>query len=301
MIAIGSAVNNFYLGRKDDNSANEYICWDEEEKKEIEAEIGLTKKDERHSNHSSVVYVKDSIHYTIHDIKKLAVFQDIEKYLFLPKYKRIMAPPLLVYAWTKTRAAFRNDNLADWENNIVTASFLYHKYMKKISEKLKFRARIWSSHLTYFGAMAFGAHFKEHTFKEYTEYTEHSLFDLFRYNGHFSLYEKCLITTFTRSRVLSSAFFDTLSKEDQLGLVMERLYVDCSNEFIIEELLYEAKEQIPTIDLFKTVIMYRCSQNSLSWFRDYLIHNYNDIMSEFDEKFVGELYEAVKWQKLENV
>lgn len=301
MIAIGSAVNNFYLGKKDDNSANEYICWDEEEKKEIEAEIGLTKENERHSNHSSVVYVKDSIHYTIHDIKKLAVFQDIEKYLFLPKHKRMMAPPLLVYAWTKTRASFRNDNLADWENNIVTASFLYHRYMKKISEKLKFRARIWSSHLTYFGAMAFGAHFKEHTFKEYTEYTERSLFDLFRYNGHSSLYEKCLITTFTRTRVLSSSYFDALSKEDQLGLVMERLYVDCSNEFIIEELLYETKDTTPTIDLFKKVIMYRCSQNGLSWFREYLIHNYNDIMSEFDAKFVGELYEAVKWQKLENV
>jgi len=301
MIAIGSAVNNFYLGRKDDNSANEYICWDEEEKKEIEAEIGLTIEDKCHSNHSSVVYVKNGINYTIHDIKKLAVFQDIEKYLFLPKYKRVMAPPLLVYAWTKTRASFRNDNLADWENNIVTASFLYHKYLKKISEKLKFRIRVWSSHLTYFGAMAYGAHFKEHTYKEYTEFTEASLFDLFRYDNHQSLYEKCLITTFTRTRVLSSSYFDALSKNQKLGLVMERLYVDCANEFLLEELLYTGKEGIPTIDLFKTAIMYRCSQNGLNWFREYLIHNYNDIMSEFDAKFVEELYEAVRWQKLDKV
>src|SRR4030042_2069618 len=294
MIAIGRAINNFYLGRKDEESANEYICWTEKEKEEIQKEIGLTEENKFHSNHSSVVYIKDGNSYTIHDIKKLVVFQDIEKYLVLPPGKRVMAPPLLVYAWAKVRGSFRNDNLNDWENNMVTASYLYHKHVKNLSDKLIFRVKLWVSHLTYIGAMAFGAHFKEHTFKEYGHFTEASLFDLFKYEGHKSLYEKCLIMTYTRSKELSMPYFESLDKDQQLGLVMERLYVDCANEFILDELFYTSKEEVPTIELFKTVIMYRCSQNGLSWFRDYLIHNYNEIMSDFDERFVDELYEAVK-------
>ena len=80
---------------------------------------------------------------------------------------------------------------------------------------------------------------------------------------------------------------------------MERLYTDCSNEFILDELLYNEISGLSTEVLFKTSIMQRCSQSIYPWLTDFISENYNEIMTEFDPHFVDSLFDAIKFKTLD--
>jgi len=301
MIAIGTAVNNFYLGKtKLDSDTMEFICWTDEEINELKEEYSLKQEQICHKNQSSITYKVGTKYFTIHDIKPLPVFRYFETHLFMPSKGRRIAPPLLTYAWNKARATFINSDLNNWESYITTHSFLYNKFIKTAPKYYKTQLKTWANSLTFFGAMGHGANYSQYKFSTYDYYTEESLLNLFAYSDLGSIYNNISLSLPSGEKKLSKHLFDRLDHEKQLGLVMERLYTDCANEFILEELLYNEITGLSTEVLFKTSVMQRCSQSTYPWLTDFITENYIEIMEEFDPNFVDSLFNAIKFKTLEN-
>lgn len=297
MMIVGRAANNIYLGLEDELPPNEFICWNNEEVKNIKEKLKVKEKDVCHTNNASVTYHTEGKYYTIHDATKVAVFESFKRHAFTAT-KVTLAPLSFVYSWTRAKATYLSSNLEDWEDNIKTHSHIYETYMKDVPEKWHRRTDLWAKYLIFFGAMGYKQSYIPHQYKSYDLFTEDSLFDLFKFDRPSSLWQDSLLCLTSGKTQPSQSLWKCLSDENKLELIMERLYVDCANEFLIDELVeFDATTQ-DIVRLFKKAIMFRCSQPNNPWLTTYMLTHFKLIMSSFDEYFPDYLADAIQWNLL---
>jgi len=302
MIAIGNAANNFYLGKVDKDPAHlEFLCWEDSEVEELIKEFKVGETLAKFTNNVSKTYLLTDKYLTIHNVAKMPFFKTISRSLITTANSRRIASPMLTYSWCKVKSSFLCDNIDNWEQDVLTCATLYKKYFSNLDSSMTFRLSTWKNSLIFFGAMGFGSSYEHYSFKPYTDYDENTLLDLFKHDDLGSIYKNTLLAISGGKFQLSKALFDRLPANKKLGLVMERLYTDCTNEFILDELLYRNVTELSTLALFKTTVMNRCSLSEFPWLTYYIIHNYPVIMKEFDPHFVDELFEAIRDRLIEPI
>jgi hypothetical protein len=300
MIAIGNAVNKFYLDQDMQDTDNiEFICWTEKEIEKVQKEHKLKKSIICHSNTVTRVYKKHNRFISIHDATATPVFNLFKKHYPAIEFSNDIAPPTFTYAWAISHLDFIHNNIEDWVMHAKVANELYIKYYKEANPTFLMAARTLASHLTRFGALGYSSTFTPHKYKDYTDFSEESLFDLFKYNNQPSLFQKCSLETHTGKTVLSNAIFKRLPYKEQIGCVLERLYVDYANEFLINDYLYQEPDEMDILKLFNKCIMYNSTRKLTTWFQEFIIHNYNEIINAFDFNFIDELEDAIMYNMLD--
>ena len=301
MIIVGKAANNFHLGIEDDSIPNEFVCMTKEETDNITKKLKLKKEDICHNNFASDTYLSNGHYYTIHNVERMAAFNTITKHIFVDPYRTKVAPLSLVYAWARTRARFQSKDVSTWEQYITMYNYLYQNRFKELSKEFHKKSEAWSNHLVFFGAMGYRQEFNAYEFKEYGIFTEESLFALMSKNGVNSSFITCLLSISKGGTMLSKTMFSHSSASFKLEVVMERLYVDLANEFLLDEIVYKEIHKDETLTLFKKIIMRRCSQLEKPWFADYILENYSTIIKEFDPLVVDKLKDGIEWDMLTQV
>jgi len=296
MIIIGRAANNHYMGIEDRLPPDEYICWDTEEKSKLIKKLNLKTVDICHKNSGSTTYKFNSGKLTIHLATDHPVFKELNRHIFRIKDKNIMSPLLFTYSWTRIKALFQSADINTWEENIKTHTYLYKKVIKNYPAKWLRLLDIWSSHLTFFGAMGYKQIYSEHSYKPYSTFTEKSLFSLFMHDGTTSAWADSILFTVDGPGKPSQSLFKRMEPKRKLAAIMERLYVDCTNEFILDELMFRDMSGLTIEQMFKNVVMWRASSARYPWIANYIITHYDDIMNEFDDYFVDQLEDAMKYQ-----
>lgn len=301
MIIIGNTANHYHMGLADKLPPDEFVCWTNKEKLKLIKRLKLKGRNVCWTNKATTVYKKNDTYITVHEAEKFPVFESLKKFVFISDNKDIIAPMVFAYAWTKAKCTFLCSDLDIWEKNIITHTYLYKKYMQYYPKKLERRADTWAGHLTFFGAMGWKQDYREYQYREFDTYTEDSLLMLFRYNGTVSAWKESLLTESSGKQTPSRTRFKYMSDKERLGAIMERLYVDCTNEYVFPEMIYKEPSGLTTYDMFRHTVMNRCAQAASPWIGSYIITHYDEIMEEFDPLFVDQLADAVDWQMLTKV
>ena len=299
MLVLGRAANNYYMGINNDESPNEYLCWNKEEQNTLIKELKLKDEDICFRNEVSTVYERNGSKFTIHDAEVLPVFKSIGRYIPIIDGKYEMAPLLVVAAWAKAIALFRQEDINNWHNFANTYSYLYPT-IEKLDSKWRKRLRVWTSHLTFIGALSYNHDFMPYKYKDYNYFTEDSLFKLYKSDGFYSYWKK-LTGGSSDKKSPNYTMFSKMSHQDRIDAVLERIYVDCTNEYLLEEILEGKSSEEATIDLFKKSIMNRCSQPNFPWLAEFIVENYKEIMEEFDPYFTDNLMDAIQYKMLKEV
>lgn len=292
MLIVGNVANRHYNGGHD-RALVEVLCLENHMDKVKKALNILGPPMDKDTLSST--YLVAGTRYKIYNSSQLPVIAEIvNTHVDTPEVIRI-ASPLATFAWSLMMARYRHRYIRDWEENATVASLLYSKYMKYSSERSHRLAKVSAMMLTGCGAMSKGVMLKGHEYKAYIYYTRDSLLDL--YSGATgSKYDAMVLSDHENKRnrdTLSKTKFDSYPTDVKIEAIMERLYMDTANEFLLPDMLEKTNSEIAVKMQFKTSIMNLCSQSTNSWFTDYVICSYNRIMEEFDPNCASQLYDAM--------
>lgn len=291
MLIIGNVANAHYINARN-NGLVEVLCL-EESLDVVKKALFLTDPP-IDKNSLSSTYLFAGTRYLIYNSSQMPIIKEILKtHCDVPERMKIVSP-LITFAWTLMKSKYIHKFFSAWEENAIVCSTLYEKYMKHSSRKGLKIARTSSMMLTGCGALARGCEVKPYEYKAYTYFTRESLIDL--YGAAISKYKGLVISNYINARnrdILAKVKFDNYTYDAKLEAVMERLYMDTANEFLLPDMMEKNNSDVSVLMQFKTSIMNLCSQTINPWFTDFIIYNYNVILEEFDPNCANILYDAI--------
>lgn len=179
----------------------------------------------------------------------------------------------------KSKLKYRNTNVLEWEKNILKYNF----YMNKkplFPEKYLNMFNTLSKSLVYYNIIQKDVLPNYKKYSTNVKYTEDSLINLFSKDG-ISIYE------YIRFSLLEQDIpkdWTMLKHRDRIEAVMEKLYSDTVLEYISK---YDDIKEDDAIIYFKTSIMNISTNVEFpTWFRNFIISNYNEIISNYKSSFL---------------
>lgn len=292
MLIVGNVANRHYLDSPS-NSLVEVLCL-EDNKDNVKRALGINSTS-IDTTMLSDTYLHRGTRYIIYKSSQVPVITELLlTHCDVPE-RITIASPLATFAWTLMKSKFLHKFINSWEENITVCSTLFNQYIKYSSHRAAQLARTTSLLLTGCGALSRGCKLKGYEYNGYNYFTRTSLFDLYG-SGINSKYEGLALSrnkNGANKDILSKTHFENYSYESKIEAIMERLYVDTANEFLLPDMIEKVDSEIAVKVQFKTSIMNLCSQSSNPWFTEFVICNFNTIMEEFNPNCASILYDAL--------
>lgn len=298
MLIIGDLATNFYYDIVNipdidiihSNSNEELI------KKHLEI-----KSEPLYSYGALNTYTENNKIFNLYNSDKLLVLKSILKDNMADNDEIKIASPKVLFSWISMKTSYIHNNLKKWENNMLIYHYLYHKYFKNFSEKELVKLKYSITHINILGAMGFEMQHKSYQYIEFHTFTKDSLYDLFTIHPK-SLYKQILIKKHSiYGDLLSKRHWDKLIYSHKIDTVLERLYVDSSNEYLIPEIMYGQINSYSVLELIHKSIMNLCTGVNSVWLSKFVKENYCEILDNVDLLFADTLYSAIKDNELTDV
>ena len=138
---------------------------------------------------------------------------------------------------------------------------------------------------------------KIHKSAPFCTYKKSDLYELVTSSTR-SLYERCLMNKHSEEEMIAEYVFRNMSNEEKIGAILEKLYVETINEYIIPELEIYNRMPKDINNLFMNTYMNYCSGYYNFSMINYAIENYNEIMARYSEKIISVVFKHCVDNKL---
>jgi hypothetical protein len=138
--------------------------------------------------------------------------------------------------------------------------------------------------------------------RKFDTYDKEDLYNLFSFTGN-SQYLSLLFNPYNLdNEIIVQENFDKMNNDKKIFSVMEKLYVECTNNYIIPYIKDNHKFPENLFELFLKTFNNIISIYQNYNFNNFAIHNYLLILEYFDESmFTSVLYYAIKNEKMKTL
>lgn len=250
------------------------------------------------------IYSTPKGRFMFYDANRLPILNEIYNSSFSHR-QLTFAPPIYMYAWAtnKARLLHADTNLEEWERSVAIHNHLRMEYFGRhiVADYEKKLGRITADMVT----MNFERpDYKPegYVYKPFDVYRREDLFELFASeHREKSLYEGILIApkaNFRHMRDMASYMkWCKYTHTEKLDAIVERLYVDVCNEFLIDEMTQGWTAKTFSFSLREMVtlaFMYAITDVDHVWLSRFILENYEDIWKRIDLNALDLLYEATQ-------
>ena len=286
MLVIGDLNSNNLIHDNFKILNKEFICEDSNEIVNHVEKFKLKKQNIINANNYSISYKKRGTIYTFHDASNYLILESLCKLSANTKFKTKYASKLSEWAICKSRLKFVHDKVESWANRVETYLDLNDE-LDKYSPDIKKKVNSMSIGLTASNIKTYGIKKSPYKFREFDTYTKNSLYELVSKNSN-SMYKKIVLNPHSNKSddYAVDNLFNKLSYDQKINAFIEKIYVQMINEYVIPEL--EIYKRIPTnlFEIFIITFMNIASHYSSFTFINFGIHNYYNIIGNFDERMI---------------
>lgn len=242
--------------------------------------------------------------YILHNVDELFVLSKMYEEV-VGEREWSFASRLHMYAWAKGASRFRHHDVREWESSCRVFNQLHKKHFSPvISKESAEEANRLASKLL--ALIAYSPTIKngKYEFLDFNYFTRDSMLEWFA-GSEPSLYKELLPknSDVKHIKVRDYLNFTTWMKmehEDRIGAILERLYVDASNEVFVDEIMQGRgpETHYDGIDQLKRMAMIAASEMECQWFSIYIRLHIDEIMFKADMCYPEHLADAILTDKL---
>jgi hypothetical protein len=216
-----------------------------------------------------------------------------------------IATPSINYVFDRAKIYNINRNFQEWERRVKSFSFLDRKYIQPYRDiRDDNTLRVINCRSLSLGSFIrsdsniFNSPYK---YKVFDKYTRRSLLEIVTTKELNASNLKKII--FIESGLLLPTQWKNLNNEEKIEAVMERLYIDVINEFIIPYLedFKCSPNNLDVFENFKNCIMYMGSQKTEEWFYRFAVKNYEELLLRYNTGFKKAFINAINWKTIRKI
>lgn len=269
------------------------------EKKQIIESLGIKQK-YFYKNDSVEYYKKNkSIPYTIklYDSRKCNLFRRILAFNRdeIGKIKRVDF--ITNFAFYKCKIRFRYNDHKKWEENLLKYLNYVPRYSSIPQESKNFFHRMYNGFI-YYNVIQEDVIPIEYKYGKNNIYSDEALYYCFSIEPE-SVYKKIEKDILTSKYIVKN--WIELKPNQRINAILEKLYVDTAQEYIIPYIDKEHKIPQDDLEMFKKSIMNLYTNSHYpEWFKNFIVFNYNRIIEKYSVDFLSTLQLLIKHDALES-
>tara|TARA_R110002124_G_scaffold281430_1_gene455688 strand:+ start:32333 stop:33226 length:894 start_codon:yes stop_codon:yes gene_type:complete len=230
-------------------------------------------------------YKRDDLYYSFHNAGNYIVLDSILQYSMADTLSFKINPLIVEYTLCKTRIKFIHNDVKQWIKRIELYSLIGNKldkYDPAIVNKLNGYSLNISSWILKNNDIR-NQMYKE---KEFTLYNKKALHNIVS-NGTTFYYDLLLDDN---EDIIIDYTFNKLNDSEKLKACLQKLYVTTINEYIIPYLKKHNKLPVDIYYQFMSAYMDNASNMINYRFSNYLINNYYEILSNYNENIIAKKF-----------
>jgi hypothetical protein len=220
---------------------------------------------------------------------------------FASKLEFNYASPKILYCIELNKITERHKNVLDWEKSVNNYNFLLNRYIlpiKKFKTDILKKLEMDSLQLYPFVSSSNLIEDNIFNFRKFDIYYEYSLHRVFALNkGNNFLDIACL---YNKKSIIENKW-RLCNFQQQINIILERIYVIAINEFVIPYWLIYKKNPINVENIIKKTIMILACEMEDDNIQMFIIYNYNYILTNINYSFLNIFNNSVKFGDIEEV